>query len=249
MSLAIVVGVWQLAASHWIRPVWISSPSLIGSRLNLWISNGSLLRNTWVTTKEALVGLVAGVVLGTIAGILLAVMPSIVSRTLEPYVVAAYTLPRVALAPFFVIWFGIGLESKALLVVSIVFFIVLFNVKQGMGSIDQDLVSGLRSMRASRVTMLRRVVLPSLLPWIVSSIKIGVGTAMIGAVLGEMFGATAGLGWQVTQSLAIFDMTGAILSMLSMTIVAALMFYVVVLFERYAFRWNTSALGAVATVN
>ncbi|MGC1237693.1 MAG: ABC transporter permease [Acidimicrobiales bacterium] len=248
LSLVVFFGAWQLAAEYWIRPVWISSPKLVADRFGTWVANGMFIHNTWITTKEALLGLVIGVALGAIGGILLAQMPKLISGTLDPYVIAAYTLPRVALAPFFVIWFGIGLESKVLLVVSIVFFITLFNVRQGMGSIDRELVDALRSMRAPRRTMLRRVVLPSLMPWIVSSVKICIGAAMIGAIIGELFGATGGLGWLVTQSLASFDMTGAILSMMIMTIVACVMFYLVVIFERYAFRWNTQGANALSSV-
>jgi NitT/TauT family transport system permease protein len=148
------------------------------------------------------------------------------------------------LAPFFVIWFGIGLTSKVALVVSIVLFVSLFNVRQGMESIDSDLVDVMKSMRSGRGPMLREVVVPSLLPWIMSAIKISIGMALIGAVVGEMIAADRGLGWQVSYSLTQFDMTGAMTSMVMMVVVAMILYYALSALERRVFRWKPESNAA-----
>jgi NitT/TauT family transport system permease protein len=241
--LVVFLGAWQLASNYWIEPVWISSPRLVWERLGTTLNDGTLARHTWATFEEAVLGLAVGVILGVIAGIILANTKS-TAKVIDPYLVGAYSLPRVALAPFFVLWFGIGLESKVLLVVSIAFFPVLFNVRQGMESIDPDLVDAMRSMRAKRWPMLRNVVIPSVLPWIVSSIKIAIGMALIGAVVGEMVGADRGLGWLVTQSINNFDMTGAVTSLVIMALLAMALTYVLSLIERRLFRWRAESTAS-----
>lgn len=245
LVFVVMVALWQVTADNWIKPVWISSPNLVAHRMATTFGNGSLLTNTWATTEEALLGLIAGCLGGIVLGILLA-RAGEVAGVIDPYIMGAYSLPRVALAPFFVLWFGIGLDSKVALVISIVLFVVLFNVRQGMDSIDQDLVDVMRSMRASRRVMLRHVVIPSLLPWIVSAVKIGIGMALIGAVIGEFVGADKGLGWMVTNSLGNFNMTGAITALVIMAAIAMVLFYLVSGIERWLFRWRPAAQGSAS---
>lgn len=235
--LVVFIGAWQLASGHWIKPVWISSPSLVWHDFVTSLQDGSLQRNTWATFEETMLGLIVGIVLGVIAGVIFANLRT-TTKILDPYLMGAYSLPRVALAPFFVLWFGIGLESKVLLVASIAFFPIVFNVRQGMSSIDPDLVDAMRSMRAGPWPMLVNVVIPSVLPWIVSAIKIAIGMALIGAVVGEMVGANQGLGWLVTQAINNFDMTTAIMSLLVMAVIAMVLFYIVAVIERLLFRWK-----------
>jgi NitT/TauT family transport system permease protein len=135
-------------------------------------------------------------------------------------------------------WCGIGILSKVLLAVSIVFVVVLFNTREGIESIDEDLVDALRSMRASRWSMLRYVIIPSLVPWLLASVKIGIGLALTGAVVGELVGASSGLGWYITNSLNVIDMTGAMTALLLMAVLAMLMYYAVLLVERRLLAWR-----------
>jgi NitT/TauT family transport system permease protein len=242
-GLAVLLGSWQLTSDYWVRPLWISSPWLIARRIATTLKDGTLLRNTWATSEEALIGLVIGCLGGVVIGIVLALAKP-VARVVDPYLMGANSLPRVALAPFFVIWFGIGLTSKVALVVSIVLFVSLFNVRQGMESIDSDLVDVMKSMRSGRGPMLREVVVPSLLPWIMSAIKISIGMALIGAVVGEMIAADRGLGWQVSYSLTQFDMTGAMTSMVMMVVVAMILYYALGALERRVFRWKPESNAA-----
>jgi NitT/TauT family transport system permease protein len=242
--LVLVIIAWQVASDHWIRPIWISSPRLVYHDVIAQAEDGSLAANTWATAEEALLGLLVGAAGGIVAGIVLA-KASAVAKVLNPYILGAYSLPRVALAPFFVLWFGIGLVSKVALVVSIVFFMVLFNVKQGMESIDADLVDAMRSMHARPLAMLRYVTIPSLLPWIFASIKICIGMALIGAVVGELVGASKGLGWSMSNALNNFDTTTAFTSLLTMLVLAMVLYYAMAFAEARMFRWrDASAAGA-----
>jgi NitT/TauT family transport system permease protein len=245
--LVLIVIAWQVTADHWIRPIWISSPRLVYHDFISMAKDGSLARNTWTTAQEALLGLVIGTGGGIVGGIALAKAKS-VATVLNPYVLGAYSLPRVALAPFFVLWFGIGLTSKVALVVSIVFFMVVFNVKQGMESIDRDLVDAMRSMHAGPIAMLRYVTVPSLLPWLFASVKICIGMALIGAVVGELVGASKGLGWSMTNALNNFDTTTAFTSLLVMLVLAMVLYYVMAFAEARMFRWRSNGTdGGIPT--
>ena len=238
----VVVGSWFLVSDA-VGAQWVSSPSLVAHAFVTDARNGSLSRNTIATLKETIFGLVLGVLAGVVVGVLLGSAPALIRRGLYPYILGAYSLPRVALAPFFVLWFGIGLESKVFLVVSVVGFVVLFNVQQGLQAIDRDMVNVLRTMRAGPLQTIRYVVVPSLVPWIVSATKISVGLAVVSAVVGEMVGATEGLGWKVTFALSQADMTGAVSSLLVMSAMALFLYAIVALIERRILRWQAPAAG------
>lgn len=237
--LAALIALWQLAGENPQTATQVSRPSLVGQRLWDMIKNGQLWHNLWPTLEETLGGLAIGLVVGIVLGFLMARVKSL-GTLLDPYIVGINGLPRVALGPFFVVWFGIGIMSKVLLGASIVFVVVLFNAREGTASIDHDLLDALRSMRASRTTMLRHLIFPALMPWLLASLKIGIGLALTGAVVGELVGASSGLGWYITNSLNQVDITGAVTALLVMAVVAMGMYYVVLGFEWWALRWRSS---------
>lgn len=240
--LAVVLLVaWQAAGTYVPgAKALASTPLLVAERFVEIAGNGVLWANLLPTLEETFGGLLLGLAVGVTGGVLMA-RSRFAGVVLDPYVVGINGVPRVALGPFFVVWFGIGILSKVLLAVSIVFVVVLFNTREGIESIDEDLVDALRSMRASRWDMLRYVVIPSLVPWLLASIKIGIGLALTGAVVGELVGASAGLGWYITNSLNIIDMTGAVTALLVMGVLAMLMYYVVLILERRLLGWRTEA--------
>ena len=241
---ALVLALWQWPGGYFIGDKWISSPALVFQRLVSMARDGSLARNTNATLQETLLGLIAGILVGIVGGILIARAPTVIARAIDPYLLAGYSLPRVALAPFFILWFGIGLASKVVLVVSVVGFVVLFNVRQGMESVDTDMLDAMRSMRAGRWEVIRYVVMPSLVPWILSAVKIAVGIGFVAAVVGELVGSTKGLGWYISQSLNSFDMTGGVTSLVIMAVLALLLYAVVGEIERRVCRWQVSAAAA-----
>jgi NitT/TauT family transport system permease protein len=240
--LALVwIVIWQIAADTVPGMTSLaSSPLLVTVRLITIAENGELWHNLLPTLEETAGGLFLGLMVGICGGVLMA-RSRFAATVLDPYVIGINGLPRVALGPFFVVWFGIGILSKVLLAVSIVFVVVLFNTREGIESIDRDLVDALRSMRASRWQMLRHVVIPSLIPWLLAATKIGIGLALTGAVVGELVGASAGLGWYITNSLNVIDMTGAVTALLVMAVVAMVMYYIVLLIERRLLAWRPQA--------
>ena len=240
LALVLIVS-WQIAADNVPGMTSLaSSPLLVTDRLITIAENGDLWRNLLPTLEETVGGLLLGLMVGICGGVLMA-RSRFAATVLDPYVIGINGLPRVALGPFFVVWFGIGILSKVLLAVSIVFVVVLFNTREGIESIDHDLIDALRSMRASRWQMLRHVLIPSLIPWLLAATKIGIGLALTGAVVGELVGASAGLGWYITNSLNIIDMTGAVTALLIMAIVAMMMYYAVLLIERRLLAWRPQA--------
>lgn len=237
LALALL-AIWQVAADTTPGLTSLaSSPSLVAQRLITMAADGELWQNLLPTLEETFGGLLLGMAVGICGGVLMA-RSRFAAAVLDPYVIGVNGLPRVALGPFFVVWFGIGILSKILLAVSIVFVVVLFNTREGIESIDPDLVDALRSMRASRWQMLRHVTIPSLVPWLLAATKIGIGLALTGAVVGELVGASAGLGWYITNSLNVIDMTGAVTALLIMAVVAMLMYYAVLLIERRLLAWR-----------
>ncbi|MGB7037210.1 MAG: ABC transporter permease [Xanthobacteraceae bacterium] len=240
--LALVfIGIWQIAADTDPGLTSLaSSPLLVTARLIAMAENGELWRNLLPTLEETFGGLFLGLTIGICGGVLMA-RSRFAATMLDPYIIGINGLPRVALGPFFVVWFGIGILSKILLAVSIVFVVVLFNTREGIESIDPDLVDALRSMRANRWQMLRHVLIPSLIPWLLAATKIGIGLALTGAVVGELVGASAGLGWYITNSLNVIDMTGAVTALLIMAVVAMAMYYAVLLIERRLLVWRPQA--------
>jgi NitT/TauT family transport system permease protein len=243
--LIFLIVLWQLVSIQ-VGSLWVSTPAAVWERFGLLIGNGSLLANTLVTLQEAVLGLIFGTIIGLVAGILIARSPRMVSSALDPFILGAYSLPRVALAPFFVLWFGIGLTSKIALVVSVVGFVVLLNVRQGIESTDPVMLDALRSMRATRMQIVRHVLIPSVIPWLMAAIKISVGMALVSAVVGELIGSTEGLGWYMTQEMNQFDITGGIVALITMAVLAMIIYAIAGLIERWFTRWQVA--GVATTV-
>jgi len=228
---------WQIAADHWLGDKWISSPLKIAVRIWEMLKDGELQEHTWQTFLEAATGLAAGIVLGVVLGVLLGVSRRL-SAAVDPVMMGLYSLPRVSLAPMFVIWLGIGLLAKAALVASMVLFVVMFNVLEGVRNIDRDQLDGFRSMNASRLMILRHVMMPSLIPWLLAAVRIGIGMALVGAVVGELIGSSRGLGWYVSSASSLYDMTGAFTALVVLTLLAMLFNVVLSMIERKLLFWR-----------
>ena len=235
--LAVILGGWELTSIHLIKPIWISSPSRVGPRIV--DAFGELMSHAGTTLQEALLGLAIGTMLGLLFGVLIARSPRSVRGAVDPFILAAYSIPRIALAPFFILWFGIGLASKVMLVVTVVSFAIFFNVRQGIEGLDRDLIDALRSMRATRFQMTRYVTVPAVVPWLLAGVKISVGLAVVSAIVGEIIGSTKGLGNYLTKSTNTFDMTGGFAAILMMSTMAMLLNGIVTVLERRLTSWQT----------
>ncbi|HNB55144.1 MAG TPA: ABC transporter permease, partial [Anaerolineales bacterium] len=181
ISALVGVGVWYLITLVWQLPAFIlPPPQLVLQRLARALTDGTLLRHTFVTLGEVLAGLGLGVVVATLLGYLLAKSPQ-VERLLAPYIVASQSVPVVAIAPLLVIWFGPGLLSKVLICALIVFFPVLVNIVVGLRSVSKDLRDLMRSLRASRWQTLIHLEIPAALPVLLGGLRIGATLSVIGA--------------------------------------------------------------------
>jgi NitT/TauT family transport system permease protein len=200
----IVVG-WEAAArTRLVDPFFVSLPSKLTRTVVGWFASGFIYPHIWATIHEAVVGLAVGILGGVIVGVLFAFSP-FVSGLFHPLIVMFNAMPRIALAPLFIVWLGIGLASKVAMVVSLVFFIVFFSTYAGLREVDVNLVNHVRVMGGTRRDLMRHVLLPSALTWIFASLRTCVGFAVIGAILGEYLGADRGIGWIVQYGESLFN--------------------------------------------
>ena len=207
LLFVVVIALWELTAVYLVDPFWIGRPDEIAVRLLQFFQTGDLVKHAGATLMLALWGLLLSLVVGIPIGILFG-SSAVISETIEPYFLGLYSLPRVALAPLFILWFGIGEFSKIMMSFSMIVFVVILNTYEGLRNTDQEMVDMLRAMRASRLYILRKVLLPSIVPWIFAAIRVGIGLGLVGAVVGELLGANRGLGWYLEYSAARLDITG-----------------------------------------
>jgi NitT/TauT family transport system permease protein len=246
LLLAVVLlAVWEAGASTGlIDPFFFSQPSAIAQQVIDWIVEGSIFQHLRVTLAEALLALVIGTVAGLGFGFLLARV-ELLAEILDPYIKVLNSLPRVVLAPIFLLWFGLGIWSKVAFGVTLVFFIVFFNTYQGVREVNRVLVDNARMLGAKENQLLRHVFLPSALSWIFSSLHVSVGFAIVGAVVGEYLGSSAGVGFVIAQAEGVFDTTAVFAGMVVLSIVVLVIDAAVHRAERYLLRWRPA--GAVDT--
>lgn len=232
------VGVWEvLTRMGLIDPFFIAPPSEIIVRLGEWIRDGSIWNHLGVTMLESFLALVIGGVLGLAVGFLLGRV-RFLADLLDPYIKISNAMPRVVLAPLFLLWFGLGIWSKVVLGVTLVFFIVFFNTYQGIREVDRVLIDNSRMLHASERQLLRHVYLPSALTWIFASLHVSVGFAIVGAVIGEYLGASRGMGYMIAQAQGTFDTAGVFAGLVLLAVVVSVIDVLVHRVERHLLRWK-----------
>jgi len=215
---ASALGAWQVGASLGLLDrFFFSRPSDIAVRVWDLFAQGTVWAHLATTLAEALLSFGIGAALGILLGFLLARRPML-AAVFDPYLRVANSLPRVVLAPIFLLWFGLGIWSKVALGVTVVFFIVFFNTYQGVREVNRVLIDNVRMLGASERQLTRHVLLPSALGWIFSSLHVSIGFAIIAVVVGEYLGAARGIGYMIAQAEGVFDTTGVFAGM---TILAA----------------------------
>ena len=230
-----ILALWEAAARWLLDPFWIGQPSTVAVRLWDLAASGDLWWHAIPTVGQAAAGLLLSLVVGIPTGLLLA-SNRYVERVVEPFFLGLYSIPRIALAPLFILWFGIGPWSKVVMAFSMVVFVVILNTYEGMRGVDRELVDMMRAMRASRGYILRKVLLPGIVPWLFASIRVGVGLALIGSVVGELLGSNRGLGWYVERSAGRIDIVGVFTGLVLLTIVGMLLNEIVKVAERRLLR-------------
>lgn len=206
-------------------------------RFFLVISDGSLIWHATYTLLEVILGLMSGAFLATILGYLLA-KSSTIERLLSPYLVASQAIPVVAIAPLLVIWFGPGLFSKVLIAGLTVFFPILVNTVVGIRAVPQDLRDLMRSLRATRLQILRYLEVPAALPIFLGGIRVGATLSVIGAVVGELVGADRGLGFLINVGRGQYDTALVFVAVFTLVAMALLLYGAVILLERKLLAWQ-----------
>lgn len=248
LSLACgLVGIWEYcSASKIIDPFFFSRPSAIALRVAHWVATGVVWSHLLSTLLEMILSFVIGSCLGAALGFVLGMLPT-ATALLDPYIRVANALPRVVLAPIFLLWFGLGIWSKVALGVTVVFFIVFFNTFRGVREVDPLLIDNARMLGASRRQLARHVLVPSALTWIFSSLHISIGMAIVAVVVGEYLGASNGIGYLIAQAEGVFDTTGMFAGMTVLAFVVLLVGAIVGRIERLLLRWkppqNSSPMG------
>ena len=201
---------WETATRRgWVDRFFVSQPTVLAAQIGDWIWSGFIFRHLWVTMKETIIGFLIGTLLGVAVGFLFAHWQTL-AHVFDPLMVALNAMPRVVLAPLFILWFGLGLLSKVVMVVSLVFFVVFFSTFTGIREVDGDFINNARILGARPRHMIRHVLLPSALTWIFSSLRTSVGFALIGAVVGEYLGSHEGMGYVISYAESMFNATGVL---------------------------------------
>ncbi len=220
---------------------FFGEPLKVLARVWAWfVSDADIYRHLAVTLVETVLAFVAGSVLGLAGGLWLALAP-MASAILEPYVKALNSMPRIILAPIFAVWFGLGIGSKVALGVTLVFFIVFFNVYQGVKEVSPVVLANARMLGANPRQLLRHVYLPSATSWVFSSLHTSVGLAFVGAVVGEYLGSSQGVGYLILQAEGTFDINTVMAGILVLTACALLLDAAVGRAERRLMKWQPRA--------
>ena len=251
LLLALIVF-WHLMTAPGLLPPFMfdndrqaafffGQPLQVAGRIWTWfVADADIYRHLAVTLVETVLAFAAGSVLGLACGLWLALAP-LASAVLEPYIKALNSMPRIILAPIFAVWFGLGIGSKVALGVTLVFFIVFFNVYQGVKEVSPVVLANARMLGASPRQLLRHVYLPSATSWVFSSLHTSVGLAFVGAVVGEYLGSSQGVGYLILQAEGSFDINTVMAGIVVLTAFALLLDAAVGRIEKRLMKWQPRA--------
>src|SRR4051794_2834768 len=239
----IALALWQLLATvpvfgrMLLPPFFFSNPVDVGSQILAWFSSGVIWKHLAITLWESILAFAIGSFAGVMVGFWFARQPR-VAAVFDPYVKMVNALPRVVLAPIFTLWLGLGIWSKVALGVTLVFFIVFFNVYQGVKEVSTTVLDNGRMLGMNERQLMRHVYWPSALSWMFSSLHTSVGFAVVGAVVGEYLGSAAGLGYLIQQAEGVFDVGGVFAGMFVLSAFVLLIDFAVTLVERRLLVWR-----------
>lgn len=247
--LALILILWEWASGPAGEPgtiideYYISSPSGIAEALGNFAQQGVLLDSILATTQVTLVGFAVGAFLGFVAGVLLGAN-RFLARVLSPFISALYSIPRLALIPLFILWLGIGIESKIALVASIVFFLVFYATYAGVRDVDQSLIDKMRLMRATRWSVFTKATMPSAASFIIDGLSISGPFALVTAVAAEMFSSNRGLGYLLVRSSSQFQTDGVFACLFILMIMGIILMAAIRLLEGWLLRWKPDRVDA-----
>lgn len=241
LLLLLFLGIWEgyvriLGVSAFILP----PPSTVMSAYVEALATRRLWFHTWITVQETALGFFFATVAGVSLGAVLGKMPRL-EQTLSPFVVATQVVPKVALVPLFVVWFGFGLTPKVIIAAVLAFFPILVNTILGVKSVDRSYQEVMISLNATRWQTLTQLTFPSALPYILTGMEMGVVLAIIGAVVGEYLGGNSGLGNLAVQEMNAFNTTALFAVIIHLSLLGFAFFAMIVALRRYAIAWHSSA--------
>jgi len=217
LSVGFIVG-WQIAGPHLDKLIF-STPSDIGVRLWEWSSDGTLLRNLFVTAEEIILGYALGAGLGVALGLLMGSYP-VVASIFDPILMAVYGVPKIAFGPLFIVWFGINLTPKVVITALVVFFFVFLSTYEGARNVDRDLLRVVKLMGANGWQERRLVIIPGAMPAIMLGLKLAIPEALVGAIVGELIVSSRGIGYLVQFSASQLDSAGVFAGLFILMVLA-----------------------------
>jgi NitT/TauT family transport system permease protein len=238
LLLLAILLTWHFASFNPKAAFFFGEPLQVAQRIWAWfVTDADIYRHLWVTLTETVLAFFIGTAAGLGVGLWLGLSVT-TSKILDPYITAANSMPRVILAPIFGMWFGLGIWSKVALSITLVFFIVFYNVYQGVREVSPVLLDNARMLGASRRQLLSHVYLPSAMSWVFSSLHTSVGLAFVGAVVGEYLGSASGVGYLILQAEGTLDVNTVFAGIVVLTACALLLDYVVSVCEKRLMRWQ-----------
>ena len=238
IAFSILIALWE-AAGHagMLNPIFMPNPSQIGAALFDLFADGRIWPHLEATFSAALAGLALGILAGIVLGVTAALVP-LLAELLEPVMTLLNAIPRVILAPLFVIWLGIGLASKVALSFILVAVLIFFTVFTGIRQVDRKLVERIITLGGGRWALVRHVYLPSVTAWILGNMKVAVGFAFTGAVVGEFVAASQGLGYLLSFAQSTYNSALMLALVLLIMVVVLVIFAVAGRLEKHLLRWN-----------
>ena len=238
IAFGVLLAIWEAAGkSDMLNPLYAPSPSQIGAALGELFGSGRIWPHLEATFTAALGGLIIGILAGIALGVVAALVP-VIAELLEPVMTLLNAIPRVILAPLFVIWLGIGLASKVALSFILVAVLIFFTVYTGIKQVDRRLVERVITLGGNRAALVRHVYLPSVAAWVLGSLKVAVGFAFTGAVVGEFVAASRGLGYLLSFAQSTFNSALMLALVLLIMVVVLLIFWLAGHIERFMLRWQ-----------
>ena len=236
--LLTLFAVWYvLTETGVLAPFFFGRPFKVLHVIWEWFTSGKIYPHLAITLLETILAFAVGSLLGLGIGLWLALSP-LASALADPYIKALNAMPRVILAPIFAVWFGLGITSKVALGVTLVFFVVFFNVYQGVKEVSPVVLANARMLGASKRQLLRYIYLPSAMSWVFSSLHTAVGMAFVGAVVGEYLGSAKGVGYLILQAEGVFDIDTVIAGIFVLTVFALLLDFLVTRIEARLLVWR-----------
>lgn len=235
--VAAVLVIWELAARYLVSPNVIGQPLEIAQRFWRGMADGTLLYHAGVTASEMLLGLLLGVVTGIAVGLILGLIPAL-GEMFEPYLVAVYSLPKIALAPLMILWLGIGFQSKLFYVWLISFFFIFFSVFTGLNRAPQLLIEQVRLMGAKQRHIVWKILLPYSMVWVFSGLRIAVPYSLLAALAAEIIASTKGVGYLILRASQAGNMNGILTPLILVVFLSVIVDQLSTSIERRALRWR-----------